>query len=269
MVKYCSDTADVEIIITERLFFGVSDENLFFEYNGKAIKAPDFAVMRTIYPLLSSALERAGVRVFNNSETSRICNDKRLTHSALSFCGIPMMRSLFFDKRFFSSNAANALKYPLILKTARGHGGTQVYMIENSSSLSDTLQTVQDNEFLVQEVCDTVGRDLRVYIMGGKILCPILRTSSGFRSNYSLGGKAEVYTPNSDELATINRVLKQIKFKPDFIGLDFLKDGDRLIFNEIEDVVGTRMLYAAAGINAAKEYSDYISETNKKRRDVL
>ena len=46
---------------------------------------------------------------------------------------------------------------------------------------------------------------------------------------------------------------------PDFVGIDFFPDVNGPVFNEIEDVAGTRMLYSVYGIDAAKVYADYMT----------
>ena len=48
----------------------------------------------------------------------------------------------------------------------------------------------------------------------------------------------------------------------DFAGIDFIYDEGRPILNEIEDIVGCRMLYKF-NINAAEKYVNYISEILK------
>lgn len=261
IIKHCSESCEIRLIISEFLQFGIFNGKLGFLYHGECIPAPDFAIVRTVFPLLSLSLEKSGVRVFNSYSTSRICNDKRMTYTAALNSGIPVMDTVFSDKQYFDPEFYNITDFPLVLKSASGRGGSQVYLINNCDELIKTVKLIPENGFLIQKLCNTVGMDLRVYVMGGEILCPILRSSDNFKSNYSLGGKAEVYELNSQEKSCVQKILFSLDFKPDFIGIDFLKDGDRLIFNELEDVVGTRMLYAAAGINAAQKYSEYVLST--------
>jgi len=50
-------------------------------------------------------------------------------------------------------------------------------------------------------------------------------------------------------------------FEFDMVGIDFiLDDNGNLVFNEIEDVVGARMLYQCSDIDIVKEYLSYISK---------
>ena len=100
---------------------------------------------------------------------------------------------------------------------------------------------------------------MRVWAIGGKIITAILRESdTDFRSNFCLGGKAAPYELNHDETALVKKVLSLIK--SDYIGIDFLFDNGHLIFNEIEDTVGARMVYDKTDIDIIKLYCNYIKK---------
>ncbi len=259
IIKYCSEFCSMKLIIVERLKFGILD-NEAFVYDGIPAQKPDFAIVRTIYPLLSFFMESLGVRLFNQYAISKICNDKRLTYTLVSGCGIPIMPTVFHDRRFFSADQINESDFPLVLKSVSGHGGKEVFLINDINELEGKIQTLPTDDFLTQKVCGTVGRDLRVYVMGGKIIGSVLRSSDSFKSNFSLGGKAEYYTLSDKEESDVNSVIDCLSCLPDLVGIDFLPDDGRLVFNEIEDVVGTRMLYQTTNINVALEFSKYIKE---------
>ena len=101
------------------------------------------------------------------------------------------------------------------------------------------------------------GRDKRVYLLGGKVLACVERHSQrDFRSNFSLGGSAEPADVSDAELRAVRLINGELK--PDFVGVDFIyKDGVPLL-NEVEDIVGTRMLYELTYIDAVGEYAKYI-----------
>lgn len=268
LVECLSKTAEVRLILTQSLQFGTRNGEAFFSIGKEQIKAPDFAVSRTIFPLLSSVLESAGTRVFNNFSVSKFCNDKRYTYSGLAGSNIPILDTWFFEKRFFSPESIEETDYPMVLKSAAGHGGSEVFLLKSKEELLNALNNLSDGRFLLQKVCPSVGKDVRVYLLGGKVLAAILRTSDNFKSNYSLGGKASLYELNSREKDLINKVLSMMPEIPDFVGMDFLIDGDKWYFNEIEDVVGTRMLYECLNMDAAEVYSEYITVQMSKENCV-
>lgn len=259
LAQCLSETSEVKLVLVEKLQFGTANGTGFWALDGERIEAPDYAVVRTIFPLLSSALEASGCRVFNSSEVSEICNDKRYTYQCLSGAGIPVLDTVFCDRRFFDAeNAGSFIGFPMVLKSASGHGGTEVFLIDDVDALKSAVRELPDDRFLIQKVCPSVGKDVRVYVLGGRILAAALRSSDNFKSNFSLGGRASKYSMNENEEKLVYQVLNKLPFDPDFVGIDFLVDRDEWYFNEIEDVVGTRMLYECFDMDAAKIYAEYI-----------
>ena len=256
--KNCEDFGDVRIVIAEDLRFGIRDGQPFSAYDNEPVCLPDFVVMRAIFPLLSGFLERCDARVFNDSHTARVCNDKRLTHLALLRSGVPMMNTAFFDRAFFSAEALRGLRFPAVVKSASGHGGSEVFSADSADEVLDIIRSLQDDRFLIQECFSPVGSDLRVYVLGGTIIGAALRRSDALQSNFSLGGTATAHTLSPAERDRVSSVLSALPFTPDFIGVDFLYADGKMVFNEIEDVVGTRMLYQTSSIDAARLYADYI-----------
>ena len=49
----------------------------------------------------------------------------------------------------------------------------------------------------------------------------------------------------------------------DYAGIDLIYDNGKPVLNEIEDVVGSRMLYNHTDIDTAKLYIKYIKDTLK------
>ena len=66
----------------------------------------------------------------------------------------------------------------------------------------------------------------------------------------------------------VNRIVQAYEFG--FVGIDFLFDADgNFIFNEIEDVVGSRTLSIYSNIDAVDLYLKYIDETLKTQKTTL
>ena len=106
-------------------------------------------------------------------------------------------------------------------------------------------------------MADTPGKDLRVYVTGNRITACMLRTSeTDFRSNFCLGGQARVYTLSGEEEKMLKKIMSHLSIG--HCGIDFLFHQDHLIFNELEDVVGSRMLYSYTDIDVVDDYIAYI-----------
>ena len=102
-----------------------------------------------------------------------------------------------------------------------------------------------------------MGKDLRVWVIGGKIICSVLRVSkTDFRSNYCLGGEAVPYALSQSETELIKKIISLVK--GDYYGIDFVFNNGKIVFNELEDTVGARMVYAKTDIDIISLFAEYI-----------
>ncbi len=203
-------------------------------YRGDA----DFVINRTNDYRIAEFFEQRGIRAFNSSKLSRLANDKQLCYDYMEQNGIPVMETRYKG-------------IPAVKKSVGGHGGTEVFMLTEA----ETFQS----GYVYQKPCDTLGRDLRVWLIGEEIVASILRVGNNdFRSNYCLGGSAELYKLNENERGLVKKIASLAK--GDYIGIDFLFNGGELVFNEIEDSVGARMVYDKTNIDIISLYCNYIKK---------
>ncbi|MBP0966837.1 MAG: ATP-grasp domain-containing protein [Oscillospiraceae bacterium] len=217
---------------------------------------PDFLINRSRISSYSSFARDHGIPCFNSAAVTAITNDKFLTYEF--FCethGIPMAKTQQIRK----NDPLPALHYPVIAKPADGHGGAGVSLIRDEAALMqyradfDAAHPSPARPFLVQEPV-VFGWDVRIYVMFGEICAAVLRTSeTDIRSNFSLGGHAELIEPDADMRALVEAVQRILPL--DFAGVDLLRrqDGSYLL-GEIEDAVGCRMLYQLTGKDPAKDF---------------
>ena len=252
---------DIELVLVEQLEFGVKNNQLFLYIDGEVPDMPDFVICRAIYPLLNKHLEYMGIKVFNNSFVSEICNDKARTYQYLAFTGIKMVDSVFCTNNLISSKM-DKNDNPTVIKAVDGHGGSQVYMIdpsENEPDRESILYGLKGSDAVIQPLTGSKFQDLRVYVIGKEIIASVLRTAKkGFKSNFSLGGEVILYELSDQNKEIVNKIIDLFEFG--LVGIDFIiGDESELIFNEIEDVVGSRMLnQCAPEINIVERYLRFI-----------
>ena len=194
-----------------------------------------FAVNRTRSYQLGLTLELAGLRVFNSSTITLLGNDKL---AALARCrqrGIPAAPVL----------ADWQGEKALVSKPVGGHGGEGVCLLRPP-------YPVFDEHVFQQEYVEDLEGDVRFYLVGNRIVHGVLRRPRGsFMANYSRGASVEGYPYGPTEEALVARWLGELEV--DYAGMDFLlkKDGS-LLFGELEDMAGSRML-SALGCNDTPE----------------
>lgn len=214
----------------------------------------DFAIVRAMRPDITKAIEERNIPVFNNSHVSSICNNKAKTYEYLTENDIPIIPFIFGK----CSDVPPVIpSYPVVIKPCCGHGGKNVMIIKNDDEYTAARDAIAPDDYVIQPLATELGRDLRVYILGGKPVGAVLRTSdSDFRSNFSLGGKVFAKELSVDEKKLVDRVCALFDF--DLCGIDIMYHEGRAVINEIEDVVGSRMLYRTHDIDIVKLYLEYI-----------
>ncbi len=241
----------IRLALTRDLAWGVRDGRLFLAHQA-GWPLPDFVVMRTQQPLLSQHLEMMSISCFNNAEVARTVNDKRATHMLLAD-RLPMM-----DTAFVAPGAFYApFPYPVVVKAAHGCGGRQVFLAHTQEEYAQALGRVAPDEAVVQPLSDQPGRDLRVYLLGDRVVGAMLRTAaSDFRGNFGLGGDSGPVDIPPDVAGYLDVVRQAFTFG--LVGVDFIFHKGRAVFNEIEDAVGTRMLYQHTSMDIVQDYLDMI-----------
>ncbi len=207
------------------------------------------AVFRTEDPKPRGELEGRGGRAFNNALTGKIANDKKLAYE--------FTRDLGIEACSWTSSLDEA-SYPCIVKSRFGHGGKEVFWANDRREAEEILAEIGAENAIFQRPAKTLGKDVRLYMLGGELISCVERLNPhSFKSNFTLGGRARLIECPPTALEQAKYICKQLDC--DFVGIDFIFDGDLPLFNEIEDVVGTRMLYSN-GIDAAEIYARYIRE---------
>lgn len=253
-----ADKRGIKILLRyfEEFSYGTSEMGLSLFYEGKSIPKPDFVVMRADEPLFSYHLEMMGYRVFNNAYLSFVANDKAKTLQVAAAAGVPVPTTCL--ARHENAQAiGQAMGYPMVIKPRDGHGGADVLWIDTEETLLRTLPNYHHDTFLMQKPVADLGRDLRVYVVGKRIIAAMLRArDDDFRSNYCLGGSATRYTLSAEEEALVYKVISL--FDIGFAGIDFMFSNGKMILNEIEDVVGARMLYHLTDLDVVDIYVEHI-----------
>ena len=204
-------------------------------------EAIDFVVNRSRSYEISLLFELNDIKVFNNSQITLIGNNKLAAYAYAKEKGYNFPKILLD----YSSEKQ------ILVKPNDGHGGEGIHLVRNTDLLSST-------EKLKQEYISDIIGDIRFYIINNNIINAVMRSSDNkIVSNFSQGGSFRVYDYSKKEELFIKKFMQGMTF--DYVGLDFFltKEGD-LIFNEVEDVVGSRML-SVLGINNTTElYLEHI-----------
>lgn len=262
---------------------------IFFSYvpvqEYQNMPLPDLVLNRTRQTIVSRWYEKREIPVYHSAELVRLGNDK---HQCLTYLQSTLSseisgtdwapesiclssedrEKLLKEKKFSQKIRQFAVgRQELVLKTVDGHGGSEVYLmpsdvVHNHVIWSEVLEKLKGKKLLLQEKTECDSRDLRVYILGGEIYGAVLRQGKeDFRSNYSLGGKVSQYMLSVEQKVFVTYFIRAFGGEQlGMAGIDFLLDrSDHLVFNELEEMVGTRMLYQCTKKDIVKDYVRWLS----------
>lgn len=232
------------------LSFCIFNQELF-AHNTGYFNQFDFCINRTRNSSVNVFFDTHNIRCFNNLKTVSVSNDKWLTYLLCKEIGIPTIETVQLND---TSNIE--LDYPFIIKSKNGHGGSEVFWINGSMDLNK-LELNNENGYIAQKPVSDIGIDVRIYVLGNRPITGVKRTSLiDFRSNFSLGGQVELFSPTDEQLAII-KALQEV-LSADYAGFDFILHKGQWILNEIEDAVGARMLYSLLNYDIGEEFIRYI-----------
>lgn len=207
---------------------------------------------RVRQPHAARFLEDRGVRLINRAEVNRIANDKWQSYQFLQVLGLPAIPTY-----------RSAPPYPYIAKSADGHGGAEVWLVESQQDVPAV-----ESPLLYQPVVPHIA-DVRAYVIGTKIVGAVKRSATGsFKANYSLGASVDRFELTAAQRNDVEKIAKALK--SDYLGIDFLllEDGHH-VFNELEDPVGARSFYQTHDDNIAELLAQHFTnlEQNYPFRD--
>jgi len=249
----------VEAVLLSELALGMDgDGHTICQRNGVSVR-PDTILSRQRDSLVSEHFERMGIPVFNNSLVCRICNDKRITYQFLQ--GLPMPQTVFLRPN--QAEPPEGTCFPVVVKPACSHGGDRILVANNIQEWKDAAARILPEPALQQAVVTEAGQDLRVYVLGGKILAGVMRTArSGVVSNFKQGGHVALHELTEAERSLAQTVIDRFEAAGaplHMAGVDLLYDHGQPVIGEVEDVVGSRMLYNTSDIDIVALYLEHIS----------
>ena len=273
-----SQFSQAERIKTELEKLGVRTTVLrndgFFAYiNNGAVASDisekyDFCVYLDKDKYMSEMLEKTGLRLFNRHGAIRDCDDKMQTYLALQGVGIPMPKTLSgllcynAEERVKEQTAIRVeelLSYPIVVKECFGSLGKGVYMANDRKELLSLMEKLKCRPHLFQEaVTQSLGRDIRVIVVGGKVIASMERKSErDFRSNIELGGVGTPYAPSEEMILLCQKTATRLGL--DYCGIDILlgENGQPLLC-EVNSNAFFGGLESVTGVNVAGAYAKHI-----------
>ncbi|MCD4821121.1 MAG: RimK family alpha-L-glutamate ligase [Methanococcoides sp.] len=269
-----------ELIVTR-------DDRKSILLDGETVPLPDFLLPRmgaeTSYYALAIIrhLESLGVHTFNSSQSIETVKDKLYSHQILAKADIAFPKTMLAKHPIDVNLVEDQFGFPLVVKALSGSMGSGVFLSGSRSNFIDLMELIRSTKsnvnFILQEFVSTsMGRDLRVIIIGGRAVACMERVAKegDFKANFSRGGMVRSFemTPEIEWLATETANV----FGLEIAGIDLLFDGEHFKVCEANSSPGFEGVESCCGIDIAQEMYNFIrvrlgmfpeEEENEEKRD--
>jgi len=253
---------DFDIIVDRNIHKGI-------KYKGQDMALPKLVLVRLGAGILPFQLavvrhfEQAGVPCINGSLPIEIVKDKLRTSQILSRAGIAIPNTMMVRMPIDDGLVEQNIGFPCVVKVVTGSYGEGVYLCERKRDYKKLMEFIDNlgnkKTMIVQKYMgDRVGEDLRVLVIGGKVLGAMKRTApeGDFRANITNGGTGENY-PLTEEIEFLARETARA-LGLDIAGVDLLFDKDNFVVCEANSNPGFSGFEKFCGVDVADVITEYI-----------
>jgi len=259
-----------EILNTKRCYLNIESDKPEVHYDGKVLPHYD-AIIPRIGPSITKygmavvrQFEAMGTFCLNSSTSIGTSRDKLAAHQALAINRIPMPDTAFANSPRDTENIIDLTAgAPLVVKLLESSQGKGVILAETKKAASSVISAFQklNAPFIVQNfVKDSNGCDLRLFVIGGKVIASMMRSASDddFRSNLHAGGKASKVKITQNERKIAKQATKAMGLN--IAGVDILRSSEGPKVLEVNSSPGLQGIETVNNINIASMIIDYLEK---------
>lgn len=205
-------------------------------------------------------IENRGVRVVNSPRAIERSVDKFYTTTLLHDAGLLVPETVVCERVEEAMTAVRAMGDVVIkpIFGSLGHGMVRVNDPDTALRVVRALDQIR-SVFYVQRAIDHGGRDLRVFVVGGRVLGTIERRAPAgeWRTNVAIGGSATAVDISPDIEQVALRAAAAVG--ADYAGVDVLpaRDGSLYVL-EVNGIPGWQGLQQATGLDVAAAIVEHL-----------
>jgi RimK family alpha-L-glutamate ligase len=211
-------------------------------------------------------LERMGVPVLNPAHVIERTVDKFYTSTLLEEAGLQTPRTVVAE-RFDDAMAAFHAMGDVIVKPLFGSNGRGIVRVSDEEIAYRVFRALELERavYYVQQALPHEGRDLRVFVMGQRVLAAMWRSADGWRTNLARGARAEK--------ADLPRAWEDISLAAahavgaEYAGVDLLPTtAGELHVLEVNGIPGWRGLQKTTDVDVAGAIVGHLEDLVRNRR---
>jgi len=231
-------------------------------YRGGTILNDIDAVITRIRPsmtfygcALARQFESMGVYTVNSSSGIRQSRDKLFALQLMLKSGVAIPTTGFANSPMDTGDLIEMVGgSPLVVKLLEGTQGRGVVLAETKKageSVINAFKSLGANILVQQFIREAGGKDLRCFVIGGKVVAAIQREAAPgeFRANLHQGGSASVVKISAEERALAIKAAKTLNLR--FAGVDILRSKEGPLLLEVNSSPGLEGIETATGKDIA------------------
>jgi RimK family alpha-L-glutamate ligase len=197
-------------------------------------------------------LARLGVPVINSPRCVERSVDKYFTSTLLEDAGVPTPRTRVCERVDDALAAFEALGGDVVVKPLFGSEGRGIVRVSDPDLAYRTCRALEvaRSVFYLQEFVPHGGRDIRAFVVGGRVVAAMIRRASGWKTNVSQGARTEPAVLSA-ELESLSLGAATL-LEADYAGIDLLHAEDgRVLVIEVNGIPGWRGLQQTTDVDIA------------------
>jgi RimK family alpha-L-glutamate ligase len=204
-------------------------------------------------------LEDRGVRVMNSPRAIERTVDKFWTSALLEQCGLPTPDTIVCETPEEAIAAFRELG-DVIVKPLFGSMGLGMIRVSDEEMAFRVFKTIEQirGVYYLQRAIEHEGRDIRAFVVGGRVLAAIERRSDGWRTNLSRGGTARPVELSEAWAGMAVRAAAAVG--AEYAGVDLLPARDGIVYVlEVNGIPGWQGLQEATGVDVGGAIIDHLA----------
>ena len=263
---------DLELIDVRKQLLDPNDKN----WSGNDIYL-ERAISTTKGFHMVQFLTEIRVPVLNPLDLAVICDSKFATTTRLMKADIPTVPAMLVFNEDQAKKAVETLGgYPVIVKSNSGSWGRLMAKVNDSDALESTLEHKSflggpnHSSFYIQAYIDKrKGRDIRAFVIGGKLIAAIYRTSSHWITNTARGAKA-TKVELKGEIVKICEDTARAMATPSIkdgglLAIDVFESDNQMLINEVNHTIEFKNSETPTGVSISGHIVKYCVDYVKNR----
>jgi len=240
------------------------------------IVRPSFSSDPSIHASLIRQFELQGYLVINTHSAVHRAKNKVRTLQLLHHYEIATPKTVVLFGEESLDDVMHEFRYPVILKSAYGSGGSGVFLAESKRSLKPVVQHLlkrnKTEPIKIQEyIAESKGKDLRLFVVGRQVVAAMQRSAKKgeFRSNFHQGGSVKGIEPTQEEKKMA--IEATLGLGLDISGVDILRTKKGPVIIEVNSQPGFEGITQATGVPVAQKIMEYVEHrvVSKKKASSI